>query len=102
VILHSHGSALRAPCLGCPTQVFIDRQEVIQTMNEQWLAAHPAVLVWHFEQKRSARDAMEKETKEEERRKAAIEEALAKRLDKLEVSGTSSSSNSRQGQESHR
>eukprot|EP00090_Calanus_glacialis_P013096 TRINITY_DN21720_c0_g1_i1.p1 TRINITY_DN21720_c0_g1~~TRINITY_DN21720_c0_g1_i1.p1 ORF type:complete len:388 (+),score=174.95 TRINITY_DN21720_c0_g1_i1:87-1166(+) len=72
-------------------QVVMSRQEVINTMSEQWLAAHPALLVSHFEQLSSVKDAREKEAKEEERRKAAVEESLAKRMEKLEVVEASSS-----------
>ena len=72
-------------------QVVMSRQEVINTMREQWLTAHPALLVSHFEQLSSVRDAREKEAKEEERRQAAIEEALAKRMEKLEMVEASSS-----------
>ena len=72
-------------------QVVMSRQEVINTMSEQWLAAHPALIVSHFEQLSSARDAREKEANEEERIKAAVEEALAKRMEKLELVGASSS-----------
>merc|ERR1719318_1970752 len=72
-------------------QVVMARQEVINTMSEQWLAAHPALLVSHFEQISSVRDAREKEEKEEERRKAAVQEALVQRMEKLEVVEASSS-----------
>merc|ERR1719318_122516 len=72
-------------------QVVMARQEVINTMSEQWLAAHPALLVSHFEQISSVRDAREKGETEEERRKAAVQEALVQRMEKLEVVEASSS-----------